>query len=298
MKILNFGSLNIDYVYSVNHFVRSGETISSSKLELFCGGKGLNQSIAIARAGVPVCHAGKVGKDGCMLTNILTKSGVDISHIKMSEELCGHAIIQVDSSGQNCIMLHGGANADIGRDFIDSVLLDFEHGDILLIQNEVSNLTYLMERAYQKGMIIAFNPSPINEQTAKYPYEYIKWFILNEIEGNALSGKTDPYDIADELLRRYPGSTIVLTLGRHGVLFKNADECRSHGIYRVKAVDTTGAGDTFTGYLLAGIYAGLDTGEMLKRASLASSIAVSRKGAAESIPVADEVLNTLLDLEE
>lgn len=297
MKILNFGSLNIDYVYSVDHFVRPGETLSSEKLELFCGGKGLNQSIAMARAGAPVFHAGKIGKEGSMLTNILKKSGADISNVEISDKITGHAIIQVDASGQNCILLHGGANIDIGVDFIDKVLSKFEAGDILLSQNETNNIPSLLKKAHEKGLIIAYNPSPIDKNITSYPLECVKYFILNEIEGNALTGKTEPQKIADELLRKYPKSAVVLTLGKHGVFYKDENESITHGTYKVKRIDTTGAGDTFTGYFLAGVYGGLDTKEILRRASVASSIAVSRKGASASIPTLDEVLSANLEPE-
>lgn len=297
MKILNFGSLNIDYVYSVDHFVRPGETLSSDKLELFCGGKGLNQSIAIALAGAPVFHAGKIGKEGGMLTDALKKSGVDIKNVETSEKMTGHAIIQVDKSGQNCILLHGGANTDMDKDFIDKVLKGFEPGDILISQNEQNNIPYLLKKAHEKGLVIAYNPSPIDNKIMSYPLEYIKYFILNEIEGNALTGETDPEKIADELLQKYPDSAVVLTLGKHGVFYKDKNESVRHGTYKVKRADTTAAGDTFTGFFLAGIYKGLDTKEILRRASVASSIAVSRKGASPSIPTLEEVLCANLESE-
>lgn len=298
MKLLNFGSLNIDYVYSVEHFVQPGETLSSNKLERFCGGKGLNQSIAIARAGVPVWHAGKIGGEGDMLLELLRQAGVDTSNVERSERMTGHAIIQVDQTGQNCILLHGGANTDIEEAFIDRVLAQFGEGDILLLQNEQNNLPYLMERAHARGLRIACNPSPIDRGLLQYPFTYVKWFILNEIEGNALTGKSEPEDIADTLLERYPHAAVVLTLGQQGVLYRDAETSLRHGIYRVKPVDTTGAGDTFTGYFLAGICQGLSIEEILRRASAASSIAVSRKGAAPSIPVLQEVLDAKLEMAE
>lgn len=298
MKLLNFGSLNIDYVYSVEHFVQPGETLSSNKLERFCGGKGLNQSIAIARAGVPVWHAGKIGGEGGMLLELLRQAGVDTSNVEKSERMTGHAIIQVDQTGQNCILLHGGANTDIEEAFIDRVLAQFGEGDILLLQNEQNNLPYLMERAHARGLRIACNPSPIDRGLLQYPFTYVKWFILNEIEGNALTGKSEPEDIADTLLDRYPHAAVVLTLGKQGVLYRDAETSLRHGIYRVKPVDTTGAGDTFTGYFLAGICQGLSIEEILRRASVASSIAVSRKGAAPSIPVLQEVLDAKVEIAE
>lgn len=298
MKLLNFGSLNLDYVYSVEHFVQPGETLSSNKLERFCGGKGLNQSIAIARAGVPVWHAGKIGGEGGMLLELLRQAGVDTSYVEKSERMTGHAIIQVDKTGQNCILLHGGANTDIEEAFIDRVLAQFGKGDILLLQNEQNNLPYLMEQAHARGLQIACNPSPIDRGILQYPFEYVKWFILNEIEGNALTGKSGPEEIADTLLERYPHAAVVLTLGKQGVLYRDAETSLRHGTFRVKPVDTTGAGDTFTGYFLAGICQRLAVHEILHRASVASSIAVSRRGAAPSIPTLQEVLDAKLELTE
>jgi ribokinase len=297
MKLLNFGSLNIDYVYSVDHFVRPGETISSSKMEQFCGGKGLNQSIAVARAGGPIRHAGKIGRDGVMLTDLLASSGVDVGLIAQSEAGTGHAVIQVDVSGQNCILLYSGANHDIDTAFIDSVLAGYGKGDLILLQNEIVNLPYLMQKSYERGIKIALNPSPIDQALLSYPLEYVTWLILNEIEGNALTGKTDPEEIADALLKKYPESAVLLTLGRKGVLYKDKAVCERHGTYRVKPVDTTAAGDTFTGFFIAGIYEGLPMKDILRRASVASSIAVSRKGASPSIPTMKEVLNANLALE-
>lgn len=289
MRILNFGSLNIDNVYRVDHFVRPGETISSEKLNTFCGGKGLNQSIALARAGARVYHAGKIGKDGEMLLRCLKENGVDTSYIQIANCLSGHAIIQVDKSGQNCIILYGGANEDINESDVDAVLSGFKKGDILLLQNEISCIGEIIEKAHSKGMKIALNPSPIDHRIKGYPLQYITWFILNEIEGNELTGATDPEIITDELLKKYPGASVVLTLGKKGVLYKDNIRSVSHGTYNVRVVDTTAAGDTFTGYFLACMAEGLTVEVALEKASIASSIAVSCAGASDSIPGRQEV---------
>lgn len=289
MKILNFGSLNVDRVYGMPHFVRPGETISAQSYQLFAGGKGLNQSIALAKAGAEVWHAGKIGQDGVFLQELLAKNGVATDHLMVTDHPSGHAVIQVDSQGQNCIIIVGGANQEITHEDVDRVLESFEPGDLLLVQNEISSLEYLIRRAGERGMRVALNPSPISPELQKIDFSPVTWFILNEIEGEELSGARIPEEIGKSLLGRYPDATIVLTLGKRGVLCMNSEETVSHGIYDVPVVDTTAAGDTFTGYFLAAVLEGLPLHQCLKQASIASSIAIGRAGAAESIPLRAEM---------
>lgn len=294
MKILNFGSLNIDNVYSMDHFVRPGETTASLKMETFCGGKGLNQSVALAKAGAPVYHAGKVGADGQMLIDILGEYGVDTSLVAMTQGHTGHAIIQVDKKGQNCILLYGGANQEITTDYIDDVLAHFEKGDMLLLQNEINNIDYIIKKAAEKGMVLAINPSPISDELVKMDLSPITYFILNEIEGNELTQETDPEKIARKMRQIYPGCVVVLTLGKQGVMYYDGTNTYTHGIYDVPVVDTTAAGDTFTGFFLSTLMQGEDVPKALEYASVASSLAVSQKGAAPSIPTMEQVKDAKL----
>ena len=296
MKILNFGSLNLDNVYSVDHFVRAGETLSSAKLEKFSGGKGLNQSLSLARAGAAVCHAGCIGADGEMLLSLLKESGVDTRFVRCVEGPSGHAIIQVDKSGQNCILLYGGANQAVTDGFVDEVLAEFEAGDVLLLQNEINGLDYIVEKAAARGMKIALNPSPIGENLFKLPLEKITYFILNEIEGREITGKKLADDILAEFRRRYPDCVVVLTLGKDGAVYDDGKTRCQHGIYDVPVADTTAAGDTFTGYFLTCITSGETPASALEKASIASSLAVSVKGAAPSIPTMEQVKNANLTL--
>lgn len=291
MKIVNFGSLNLDMVYHVDHFVRAGETLLSSRMDTFCGGKGLNQSVALARAGVPVYHAGKIGKDGGSLRQMLIESGADVSLLQACDCRTGHAIIQIDKNAQNCILLNSGANYGMDEAFIDEVLSRFGKDDILVLQNEINNMPLIIQKAYEKEMQIALNPSPVNEALLNYPFEKVKWVFINEIEGMALTGKTNPADIAGAWLEKYPHCAVVLTLGEKGVYYRDENTCSVHGIYPAKCVDTTAAGDTFTGYFISGLYEKLDMNAILRRASAASAIAVSREGAAASIPTREEVIN-------
>lgn len=289
MKIYNLGSLNIDYVYQVPHFVRPSETLSSANLETFPGGKGLNQSVALGKAGADVIHGGFIGKSDEWLAKVLEEANVDVSHLGKASVPSGHAIIQVNQEGQNCIILFAGANHCFTLDYVEKVLEDAKPDDILLLQNEINDLHTIFEIAHQKGMQIALNPSPFDDTLLTLPLDYVSWWICNEIEGKELTGKTNPTEILEELFTRYPHSNILLTLGEDGCIFKNATTTIHQPACKTKVVDTTAAGDTFTGYVLAMVSAGKEVAEALQTATIASSIAVSRKGASCSIPFLDEV---------
>lgn len=290
MKIYSIGSLNIDYVYSVDHFVAPGETMSSLDLQLFPGGKGLNQSVALAKAGANVIHGAVVGKEGEFLVDTMKGAGVDVSRLKYVDAPSGHAIIQVNTSGQNCILLYGGTNQALDKEYIEMVLSDAEEGDIVLLQNETNCLDVIFETAKKKGLQIAFNPSPFNDKIKALPLEYVDWWFCNEIEGEELFGSSEPKTISENFIKKYPCSNLILTLGKNGCMFKNTDLELYQPIYPAKAVDTTAAGDTFTGYFLTAVAQKKDIATALKLASKASSIAVSRNGASVSIPTADEVI--------
>lgn len=252
MKILNFGSLNIDHVYDMEHFVKAKETVSAMNYHLQIGGKGLNQSVALARAKMKVYHAGKIGADGTMLCAYLEENGVDTSYIRESGKASGHAIIQV-VDGENCIIVYGGANRDIDAAMIEDVLSDFEQGDLLLLQNEISNVDVLIQKAHAKGMKIVLNPSPIDESLLKGPVAACDILLLNEVEGAALAACAgDSYEeIIHALAKRYPQMEIVLTCGAQGAFAYQKGNFLYQDAFHVTAVDTTCAGDTFTGFYLS-----------------------------------------------
>lgn len=293
MKVLNYGSLNVDNVYSVHHIVQGGETILSSKLELFCGGKGLNQSIALARAGVPVFHAGLVGEDGEMLLDACRENGVDITYTRKLPVKGGHTMIQVDENGQNCIILYGGTNQMQTKEYIDEVLGNFGEGDYLILQNEVNLLDYIIDRAYERGMKIVLNPSPFDGKLSACDLTKVYLFMLNEIEGEQFTGFSDKDEILAHLAEKFPKARFVLTLGSDGAVYFDGKEKIFQGIFKVKTVDTTAAGDTFTGFFLAVLISGGSVAEALRTAAKASSIAVSRPGATPSIPTMAEVKKAL-----
>jgi len=289
MQILTFGSLNFDFVYDVDHMVVRGETLSSRKLETFCGGKGLNQAIAVAKAGVPVFLAGKVGEDGDLLLETCRANKVDARYVRKEKGKTGHAIIQVDKAGDNCIILYNGCNYLMTKEFIDEVLSNFAAGDILLLQNEINLLDYIIAAAAKKKMFIILNPSPCNEKLLQCDLSKVSLFILNEIEGMQISGEQQIDKITDAMLAKYPHSRVVLTLGDKGSVYRDQQSKYQQDCIKAKVVDTTAAGDTFTGYFIAGLVAKLSVPDNLLRCSKAAAITVSRKGATNSIPLLAEL---------
>lgn len=289
MRILNFGSLNIDYIYRVDHIAGPGETLAATSRQVFCGGKGLNQSIALAKAGAEVFHAGCIGEEGAFLQSALEEAGVDCRYVKTVQSASGHAMIQVEESGQNSILLFGGANQAITEDLINEVLAGFKAGDILLLQNEINMMGDIVEQAYARGMKIALNPSPFNDRLKDVDLHKISILLLNEIEGAQITGERDPEEILQKLVDLYPQAEVVLTLGEAGVVYAHGAERCHQPAYAVTPVDTTGAGDTFTGYFLAALMEGRETAACLDLAAKAAAIAVTRSGAAPSIPQRCEV---------
>ncbi len=295
MKVLNFGSLNLDYVYQVDHIIAPGETESTGGVKEYCGGKGLNQSIAMSKAGVSVFHAGLVGEEGQPLIDACKENHVNTEWIRKIPGRSGHTIIQVDKNGQNSILLFGGSNRAFTKEYIDEVLSAFEAGDLLILQNEVNLMDYIIDRAGERGMMIVLNPSPYDEALAKCDLTKVSLFILNEIEGGQITGETEPDRILAALKERFPQAKVVLTLGSDGSVYQEGDTIVRQGIYRVKAVDTTAAGDTFTGYFVSSIIDGLPVKEGLALAAKASAISVTRPGATASIPTKQEVLESTLE---
>lgn len=289
-KILSFGSLNIDYVYAVPHFVRPGETIASTSLEIFAGGKGGNQTVALARAGAHVFHAGKIGSDGDWLKESLEKDGVNTSFIRKSKTKNGHALIQVSTSGQNAIVLYAGANKEIEEKEIDQTLSHFSSGDYLLIQNEINNIEYLIRKGHAMGMKVIFNPAPMEKSVFKYPLELVDTLIVNETEAEALVHKKYLEEMLVILTHRYPKTKIILTLGKEGVFYRFENTKVHVPAREVKVVDTTGAGDTFIGYYLASHVENESVEQCLRFASDAAALSVTKKGAQVSIPWKKDVI--------
>ena len=295
MTILNFGSLNIDHVYRVDTFVQPGETKHSKAYMINSGGKGLNQSIAAAKAGSLVFHAGLAGRDGGFLVEKLQAAGVNTSLMQASPEVSGHAIIQVADSGQNSILLYGGTNQMLTEVYIDETLDAFGEDGLVLLQNETNLVGEIIEKASKKGLKVALNAAPYSDKVQTYPINLLDWLIVNEVEGAEIAGGEADEGLLQRLAELYPQTGILLTLGSRGA------QCVQNGHYssisscKVKAVDTTAAGDTFSGFFLYGVMEGLSIAETLRLATVASAICVQRPGAADSIPTLTEVRQAMKD---
>lgn len=291
MRFFNFGSLNIDYTYHMDHFVQPGETQSSLSLSIGPGGKGLNQSIALARAGAEVSHVGITGQGGEFLRMLLAENGVDISLLGKASTPNGHAIIQVDQEGQNCIVLYGGTNQALTQELIDNAVAAMEPGDAALLQNETNEIPYIIRKVRQRGCDVILNAAPMGPEVQSYPLELVSCLIVNETEGSALSGCRDPEAILEALARRWPETRLLLTLGTRGSIYLDHGKRFDAASKKVTAVDTTAAGDTYTGFFLSRLYAGDDPAQAMKTAAAASALAVTRPGAAGSIPKKEELQN-------
>jgi len=291
-RLLNLGSLNLDLVYRIEHPLRPGETVASQAFTRGAGGKGLNQSLAAARAGINVAHAGSVGQDGGWLVDFLRADGVDVSRITRREDVpTGHAVILVAASGENAIVLQGGANHTIDSSALDRMFEGFGPGDWFLTQNETSAVGAALRLAHEHGMRLAFNPAPMSATVLDLPLDLVDLLVVNETEAAALAGTEDPATALAELHARLPRTQIVLTLGAAGA-WSSGPRGEARAVPpRVHVLDTTAAGDTFIGFLLASQMQGEALESGLQLACRAAALSTTRAGAAASIPTLTEVLS-------
>ena len=285
MKILNFGSINKYFVYLVENFVQSGQTISSKKYEVFLGGKGLNQSVALAHSGANIYHAGCINKNDDPIIIQLNKWGVNADNIIKVEDPTGHAIIQVNDQGENSIIIHGGANHTISSEQIENTLNKFNSGDILVLQNEINKIDEVINKGYEIGMKIFLNPAPFTKKIINYPLEKLDTLIFNESEGFGLSsGGKDKTKILKYISKKYPNTKLLLTLGKKGSVYSYNNKVIEIPANKVNSIDTTAAGDTYIGYFISSYYKNNKVKESMEIASKAASISTTKMGGAISIP--------------
>lgn len=289
-RIHNLGSVNIDHVYELPHFVRPGETLASSSYSRGVGGKGFNQSFALRRAGAGVFHIGRIGADGEWLRGMLEAEGVDCAALSTSNEPTGHAVIQVVPGGENAIVLHAGANGDIGDDHVARALGSARAGDWFLCQNETSSVAASLRMAREAGLRTAYNAAPAAPDISRDCLDHVDFLFVNETEVAALAGKGEAKKAAEQIRADHPLLTVVLTLGAAGAIWIGPGQTLHVPASPCEVVDTTAAGDTFTGYCLAALMRGELPSDALLLASRAAAFCVSRHGAASSIPRMHELL--------
>ncbi len=278
MTIWNLGSINADFVYSVPHIPAPGETLASTRREVFLGGKGANMSVAAARAAARVMHIGAVGADGRWAVERLMEYGVDTRHIAEIDVETAQAIIAVDARGENSIILHQGANVAIPLNVLEQALTQAETGDTLVFQNETTLQAEAAQLAKEMGLRVAYAAAPFDADAVQAVLPHLDFLILNEIEAAQLKDATDmgPGDL--------PVDNVVVTLGAKGATWYGSEGPTIVPAHNVTPIDTTGAGDTFTGYVLAGLDRGQPMLQAMRTAAIAGAIMVTRRGTADAIP--------------
>lgn len=294
MSVLVFGSVNIDRSFRLPRWIECGETISSLSLTTQAGGKGANQAVSLARAGVSVHLAATIGSDGLWIKEKLDRFGVDTSLVSVKDDtFTGTATILLDDKGRNSIVLYGGGNRENDEEYIRKIFSNFKEGDWLVIENEINNLPLIIDSAHERKMRICFNPSPFEDELLSLDWSVFDLIVVNEVEiMQLMKGKKGSWrEILTDARTSFPSSSILLTLGEEGSMFldRESGEITYTPIIRTHAVDTTGAGDTFLGYFLSSIIKGEGASDALRRATRAGAIAVSRYGAMDSIPLLSEV---------
>lgn len=289
-ELVNLGSLCIDNVYAVASIARAGETLVGRAPVRHAGGKGLNQSLSAARAGAHVAHIGCIGSDGIWLKDLLADAGVDVDGIRVSSDAAtGHAVIQVAPTGENAIVIVGGANRSIQGTDVERAIERASDDGWLLLQNEINDVEDILREARRAHVRVAFNVAPVDGSEENYSLGNVELLLLNEIEAAQLAGEDRPSRALDRLTREHPAQHIVITRGAAGLLYGRGAERLQLAAFPVQAVDETGAGDAFIGYLMAAWLEGLPLHERLRRASAAGALAVLAGGAASAIPTAADV---------
>ncbi len=283
MTIWNLGSINADIVYSVPHLPAPGETLAATGRSLFLGGKGANMSVAIARAGAHVIHIGAVGEDGHWALDRLSEYGVDTRHIALVDTETAQAIIMVDPDGENAIILHPGANGVIPQTTLQSAMTEAQTGDWLVLQNETNLQRTASALGRKMGLKVAYAAAPFDAERVQAVLPHLDFLILNAVEADQLRQTTGlgPDDL--------PVRDVIVTRGADGATWFGPEGELHVAAVPVTPLDTTGAGDTFTGYVLAGLDQGQPMLQVMQQAAKAAALMVTRRGTADVIPFLNEV---------
>lgn len=298
-KILVIGSLNLDMVVSVDHTPAVGETIlSDGDMEMIPGGKGANQACAVGCLGADVIILGAVGNDMYADRQLesLKRAGVDVSRvIRKDDSTTGVAFITVNHNGDNSIVVVSGANAALSEKDIDDNIDLIKECDVVVFQLEIplSTVCYAAKTAKSFGKMVILDPAPVPKEFPEELYRYVDIIKPNETELSMLTGMENTEENlkkAAELLKNKGVRNVLVTLGEKGVYLDLSDSGVHHiPAVKVKAVDTTAAGDSFTAALAVKLAEGKGLEEAAVFANYVSSIVVTRKGAQSSLPTLDEV---------
>ena len=281
--IYNLGSINIDHIYRVPHFPAPGETLLSDRYSKGLGGKGANQSIAIARAGGQVVHIGAIGDDALWMRDMLAEAGADTAGIAVLKSATGHAIINVDAGGENNIVLYDGANTLVSEGQISAALATAKAGDWFLLQNEVNNGPFAAKLARAKGLKVAYVAAPFDADKVQKMLPFVDLLSVNEGEAAMVC---EALGVSEDEI---PVEKLLITRGSAGISYRDGASRYTQAAFAVEAVDTTGAGDTFMGYFMAQLDGGKSPQEALRMAAAAAALKVTKKGTAEAIPLLEDV---------
>jgi ribokinase len=288
MAIYNLGSINVDYFYTLPHLVRPSETIAAIDFNQGLGGKGANQSVAIAKAGGTVKHIGAMNPSDKRYFDQLQDLQVDVSHLTMTTTATGHGIVMVDEqSAENQIVVYPGANFALTENMVDAGLEEATSSDWALCQNETSQTAYFMKQAKAKGMKLCYSAAPFDAEKTLVMLPLINMLVVNEIEA---------MDLERELnrpIKECGVDHVLVTLGSRGVRYIGSEGEFTLPSPSVEAVDTTGAGDTFLGLFLARYDLTGDLKASLHFAVTGASIQVTRQGTADAIPTLEEIESAL-----
>ena len=279
MTIYNLGSINADLFYRVPHLVGPGETLAATELTTGLGGKGTNMSVAAARAAARVVHIGAVGSDGRWAVERLLEYGVDTRHISEVPAPTGHANICVDDAGENSIVILAGANHEISEAAIGAALAEASAGDSFLTQNETNGQVIAARMAKDLGLRVIYAAAPFEAAAVEAVLPYLDVLVLNEVEAAQLVSETVTN------LEDLPISDIVVTRGAKGCAwYRKGAAPQMFDAFEVTPVDTTGAGDTFTGFMVAGLDRGMPMAQAITLGMRAGALMVTRVGTADVIP--------------
>lgn len=296
MKIIVVGSLNMDYILQVPHIPKEGETILSTETDTSLGGKGLNQAVAAARSGAEVSMIGAVGEDedGRIMKHLLEQEGINHEGLDEQPGPSGKAYISIDTKGQNTIIVSPGANFKLTEEWVDRHRELFKDARYCILQMEIQLpvIYSVLRLCREMGVATILNPAPVNSAFDRCQLKLVDYLVVNETELTLLSGgEKDPEKAISKLLEEGVRN-IIYTMGSNGSRFCSSEADLVIPAYRVKAVDTTAAGDTFIG-AFASQFEGKNHEEAMTYASRAAALAVTREGAIGSIPRKEEVARWL-----